>query len=177
MADEYLKEKIEYLKIVAEHYRMDVQAVWVRSTAFIAINAGIIALYGSSYLANDADARFYIILLSVATNVFWGLNQYVTSEWIADWRHALCHLDSQIKFPGSDYGMTFYLVEEENNGLIKRKKKNKFKLHKIVRPQHIARAVPWIIMSIWIGLFFNMIGIHMYFCIRGDVFHFMLSHK
>ncbi len=137
-----LKEKIEYFKILADHYRMDVQAVWQRASAFIVINGALLAIYGTLYAKDAHDVNIAISILAFVLCVLWFVNQFVTTRWLEEWRRALCELDTKITFCDG-FGGVFNATEQNSDGdKIKR-------LHAKIRPQYTAMLMPVVIMPFW----------------------------
>ena len=151
-----LNAKISYFSILAEHYRMDVQAVWARATVFMTINGALFALYGSDYLSKEPQARAVISVFSLLLCAVWTLSQCVTTMWLRDWRYALCELDKDIVFKGG-FGRVFYNTEPHShlvqNGQVPKK------FHHRVRPQHLGIALAALVFLLWAVCLSRLINI------------------
>src|SRR5262245_58554667 len=89
------KMLIELLKIVTDHYRNDVNAVWQRSQFFIAGNS---ALYAYFYSLKEPTLDFVkaVSALGLALSVLWIVLAYTTVYWLDVWRRTVVALEGKI---------------------------------------------------------------------------------
>lgn len=132
-----LKIKIELLKFVNEHFRNDINAIWVRGTYFSVINAAMISYYFSSDLIRSDDAFFNVFFIIVAA--FTGITCWVTilsAKWINVWRNAVVDLEAKIfKFGPYSRGEAIGNSSEK------------------IRPEHIAVFSSVSLAAIWVVIF------------------------
>ncbi|MFH0784821.1 MAG: hypothetical protein V2B20_23090 [Pseudomonadota bacterium] len=134
-ANEQAKLVLDLLKILCDHYRNDINAVWQRSQFFVTAHGAMIALIASAKL--DTKVIHLISQLGIALAVIWFVLAAVTARWIRVWREMVIRVESEVFVKGPFHS------GEPGNGW-----------YHIVRPQHISWIVAMLFFGFWIHVLY-----------------------
>ncbi len=80
----------ELFKLVAEHFRADLQLFWQRCNLYLVVNAALVSVYSSLHASSLQPllAGFGLII-----SIFWFVVVRGSAYWIDNWRQQLGQLD------------------------------------------------------------------------------------
>lgn len=88
-------EKLEIMRMVHEHYRMDIEQIWKRGTVYLTISSALFALISSKDFVSDVSKSIFVLFGLVISGV-WFINAVLSYRWIGVWRRHLVRIDSEI---------------------------------------------------------------------------------
>lgn len=133
---EKTKNNIEQMKIIGDHYRMDIKQVWERSRFFITINFALLVFIHSDKF--NADSGRLIYYVGLAASIIWLFAMYITKRWIDEWKDQLV---SSEKKSGVDN--TYFHIEN-------RCKEDGIAIHKRCRPQMLSIFMASLFCLAWV---------------------------
>ena len=123
-------------KVVNEHFRNDINAIWQRSNYFMLVNLGLLAfLYSVGFDRTNPDAVQALCLLGLATSGLWVLITLSTERWIDVWRRKVVEVEKCLVASGP------FTLGEGIDG---------WKLHQILRPERFAILLALLSAFLWI---------------------------
>lgn len=92
-----IKEIIDIFKIVNEHYRNDINAVWLRSNYFMLSDLGLLAFfYSTAFDRGNKSAVIFISMMGILLSLSWIFAIIITIRWIDVWRRTVVDLETSI---------------------------------------------------------------------------------
>lgn len=127
---------MDLFKIVNDHYRNDINAVWQRSQFFVTAHVALIVFVASRKLPPESFVS--VSLIGIFLGALWLIGALVTAKWISVWRAMVITVESHIFKRGP------YQVGEVGRGW-----------HQKFRPQHVSWFLALTSLVFWV-----YVGIH-----------------
>jgi hypothetical protein len=144
MTDEPLRlnedGKVEELfRVVNEHYRNDICAIWERSQYFMLSDLGLLAFfYSNSFDRTDPFSKEWISATGLALSIVWLLIILTTIRWIDVWRRAVVDVEKKLHPFGP------FTRGESIGGR---------KFHEFARPEYYAAFLALLFALLWLTVF------------------------
>lgn len=123
-------------EIVAAHYRQDMLLFWTRSSVFLLVQVGLVALVSAGF-KSDTVLMVPFGLTGLGVSTIWSLVARSSARWIELWRKATVELDMQVN-PMMSYAIDRFAPEDG--------------LWRYGRPSHIGRALPALFVCSWLSV-------------------------
>lgn len=136
MSDLSYSESLDIMKMVHEHYRMDIEQIWKRGIVYLTISSALVALISSDHFRLEGP-RILFIGFGLSISVIWLINSILSHRWISVWRSHLTRIDTHIN-PYKSF----------SEGEAKRSRVRSL----LSRPQFYAVILPAMFVLIWLSL-------------------------
>jgi hypothetical protein len=82
-------------EIVSAHYRQDIALFWTRSSVFLLVQVGLLALV-NTVIEKHTDAVIPFTVMGIGVSVVWFLVARSAVEWMEIWRVQTVEIDSHV---------------------------------------------------------------------------------
>jgi hypothetical protein len=91
------KTRLEIFKVVNDHYRNDINAVWHRSQFFMVTDLGLLAFFYSAAFKRDNITNVqWLAGIGLIISLVWVCIMLWTIRWIDVWRHAVVDMEKSL---------------------------------------------------------------------------------
>ena len=129
---------VESFESVGEHYRNDINAVWLRSKFFLMANLALIAYFYSTAFEKTFPSVFSISVTGLILSYVWMRIALVTVRWVNVWRNTLIDVEERM------FNVGPYKRGENLKG-------NDF--HEKFRPEEFSPVVASVFIFVWLIIF------------------------
>lgn len=136
VSDLSYSESLDIMKMVHEHYRMDIEQIWKRGIVYLTISSALVALISSNNFKLGGP-RILFIGFGLSISLIWLINSILSHRWISVWRCHLTRIDANIN-PYRSF----------SDGEAKASRV----LSLLSRPQFYAVILPAMFVVIWLSL-------------------------
>lgn len=131
-----ISNKLEIMKMVHDHYRMDIEQIWKRGAIYLTINSAAIGLIASGQIKYHIPSQA-LSMTGVLCASAWLFNALLSHRWIKIWRTELVEIDKDINIYAP-----FYKQEVIDSPI----------LSTLLRPQISAIMLPLIFIFVWLNI-------------------------
>lgn len=87
------EQKMQILTMIHNHYMMDIEQIWKRSTVFLLLSSALLAIIFSKEGISDPSYKLYFSILGLLTSIIWFFVSWTSSEWIKTWRERFVEVE------------------------------------------------------------------------------------
>ncbi|WP_157573332.1 hypothetical protein [Novosphingobium sp. AAP83] len=87
-------QKIQILTVIHNHYMMDIEQIWKRSTIFLFLSSALLAIIFSKDSISDPLYRIIFSMFGLLTSLTWICVSKTSYNWIKIWRSKFIEVES-----------------------------------------------------------------------------------
>jgi hypothetical protein len=127
-------EGLAIMKMIHDHYRMDIEQIWKRGAIYLTVSSALLGLVSSDYFKHGT-LKINFSYVGIALSLVWLANAGVSCYWIKQWKDELKRIDKKI----NPY-KSFTFRETISNRVCS----------VLLRPHNHAIVLPIVFVIIWI---------------------------
>ena len=136
---------VDIFKVVNDHYRNDINAVWLRSQFFMLSDLGLLAFFYSAAFKRENIANvMWVSSIGLIVSIAWICIMVWTIRWIDVWRHAVVDTEKALMTLGP------FNRGEAIGGAA---------FHQQVRPEYFSCALAAVFAVLWVLIFLRVVAL------------------